>query len=388
MKRCIINKKAAKKVHEFFPWVYKSDIISPLEEYEAGELVKIFDENEQFLAVGYINPASTITIRILSLKDEPINYRFFKSRILRAAAKRVKLFDNACRVIHSEGDYLPGLIVDRYGEYLSVQFLTAGILRFKEEILDILLNLYEPKGVYIEGEKNSLRKEKVEPFNEIIGEIPERVFFVENGIKFQVNLIDAQKTGFYLDQRRNRQIVSRYIKQKDKILDCFCHAGGFGLYAKVKKDADVRLVDISEDAIALAKENFMLNDVKGKFVVANVFDYLRELRKQKEKFDVIILDPPSFAKSRSKKSSALKGFKDITVNAMKLIRNEGYIALFSCSHHVGLKDLEQVIMQSSIDNKKVVEIVEYLFQDVDHPYILNNEFSLYLTGILFKVLDV
>ncbi len=388
MKSTTISKKAAKRVREFFPWVYKTEILSELGEYEAGEIVKIYDEEKHFVAVGYINPASTITIRVLSLKDEPINARFFKSRILRAAAKRVKIFDNACRVIHSEGDFLPGLIVDRYGEYLSVQFLTAGILRFKEEILDILINLYEPKGVYVVGEKSSLRKEKIEPFTQIIGEIPPRVSFVENGIKFQTDLIDAQKTGFYLDQRRNRQILTRYIKQKDRVLDCFCHAGGFGLYAKVKRDADVRLVDISEEAITLAKENFELNDVKGEFVVANVFDYLRELRKKKEKFDCIILDPPSFAKSRAKRGAALKGFKDITVNAMKIVRDEGYIALFSCSHHIGIKDLEHVVLQSSIDNKKVVEIIEYLFQDIDHPYILNNEFSLYLTGILFKVIDV
>ncbi len=384
MKKVLVNKKAAKKLEEFFPWVYRSDVISPLE-YEAGELVEIYDEGERFLGVGYINPASLITIRVLSFKKEPINHRFIKSRILKAAAKRVKILQHACRVIHSEGDFLPGLIVDKYDEYLSVQFLTAGMVRFKEDILDILINLYEPKGVYVVGEESALKKEGIEPFSQVIGEIPQRVFFEENGVKFAIKLIDAQKTGFYLDQRRNRKALTRYIKQKDRVLDCFCHAGGFGLYAKVYKDAKVRLVDISEEAIALAKENFALNDVKGEFVVANVFDYLRELRKSKEKFDFIILDPPSFAKSKSKKSSALKGFKDITVNAMKIVEDEGYIALFSCSHHIGVKDLEDVILQSAKDNRKTIEVIEYLYQDVDHPYILNNEFSLYLKGILFRV---
>ena len=387
MRKVLINKKAAKRLEEFFSWVYRSDIVSTLE-YEAGELVEIYDESEKFLAVGYINLASVIAIRVLSFKKEPINYRFIKSRILKAAAKRVKILQHACRVIHSEGDFLPGLIVDKYDEYLSVQFLTAGMVRFKDDILDVLINLYEPKGMYVVGEQSALKKEGIEPFSQIIGNIPERVIFEENGVKFAIKLIDAQKTGFYLDQRRNRKALTRYIKQKDRVLDCFCHVGGFGLYAKVHKDAKVRLVDISEEAITLAKENFALNDVKGEFVVANVFDYLRELRKSKEKFDFIILDPPSFAKSRSKRSSALKGFKDITVNAMKIVEDEGYIALFSCSHHIGVKDLEDVILQSAKDNKKTIEVVEYLYQDVDHPYILNNEFSLYLKGILFRVHQV
>ncbi len=387
MRKVIVNKKAAKRLEEFFSWVYRSDIVSELD-FEAGELVEVYDEQERFFGVGYINPASVIAVRIMSFKKELINPRLIKSRLLKAAAKRVKILDHACRVVHSEGDFLPGLIIDKYGEYLSVQFLTAGMVRFKDEILDILINLYEPKGVYVVGEKNALKKENIEPFTQIIGEIPPRIVFEEHGIKFATNLIEAQKTGFYLDQRRNRKILTRYIKQKDRVLDCFCHTGGFGLYAKVYKDAQVRLVDISQDAIALAQENFALNEVKGEFVVANVFDYLRELRKTKEKFDVIILDPPSFAKSRSKRSSALKGFKDITVNAMKVVEDEGYIALFSCSHHIGLKDLENVILQSAKDNKKIIEVVEYLYQDVDHPHILNNEFTLYLKGILFRVHEI
>ena len=387
MKKVIVNKKAAKRLEEFFSWVYRSDIVSGLD-FEAGELVEVYDEQERFLGIGYINPASVIAVRLLSFKKEQINYRFIKSKILKAAAKRVKILDHACRVIHSEGDFLPGLIVDKYAEYLSVQFLTAGMVRFKDEILDILVNLYEPKGIYVIGEERVLKKENIEPFTQVIGEIPPRIVFEENGIKFTTNLLESQKTGFYLDQRRNRKLLTRYIKQKDRVLDCFCHTGGFGLYAKVYKDAHVHLVDISEDAIALAKENFALNEVKGKFVVANVFDYLRELRKSKEKFDFIILDPPSFAKSRSKRSSALKGFKDITVNAMKVIEDEGYITLFSCSHHIGMKDLEEVVLQSARDNKKIIEVIEYLYQDVDHPYILNNEFTLYLKGILFRVHEV
>ena len=390
MREIVVNKKAAKKVREFFPWVYKSDILTDLESFDPGEMVKALDEEGSFLAVGYINPKSTITFRILSYRDEKIDDRHIHSRILRALAKRKRagLDTNACRLVHSEADFLPGLVVDRYEDYLSVMFLTAGILRFKESIIDSLLNLIEPKGIYIQGEKSSLKKEGVEPFVETIGDIPDRIVIEEHGIKFYVDIKNAQKTGFYLDQRRNRKVVSDYIKQKDRVLDCFSNTGGFGLYAKVLKDAQVRLVDISQDAMAMARENFALNEVTGEFVVANVFDYLRELRKSKERFDFIILDPPSFAKSKSKKSSALKGFKDITVNAMKLLEREGHIALFSCSHHIDMEDLKNIVKEAAKDNKKVVEIEELLYQDIDHPYILNNEYSLYLKGLIFKFVDL
>ncbi|MRI58160.1 MAG: class I SAM-dependent rRNA methyltransferase [Epsilonproteobacteria bacterium] len=390
MREIVVSKKAAKSLREFFPWVYKSDILTSLEGFGLGDIVRAVDESGAFLAVGYINPNSTITLRVLSYKDEKVDDRHIHSKILRALAKRKRsgLDTNACRLIHSEADFLPGLIVDRYEDYLSVMFLTVGILRFKETIIDSLLNLIEPKGIYIQGEKSALKKEGIEPFEEMVGQIPSKVVIEEHGIKFYVDILNAQKTGFYLDQRKNRKIVSDYIKQKDKVLDCFSNTGGFGLYAKVRKNADVRLVDISKEAMEMAKENFALNEVTGEFVVANVFDYLRELRRSKEKFDCIILDPPSFAKSKSKRSSALKGFKDITVNAMKILEREGHIALFSCSHHIGMEDLKSVVKEAAKDNNKAVEIQELLYQDIDHPYILNNEYSLYLKGLLFKFADL
>ena len=386
MRKIVVNAKGAKRLREYFPWVYKSDIVSDLD-FEPGELVEARDENDRFLAKGYINPHSTIAFRVLTYKDEPITKRLLKSRILRAAARRVELDTNACRIVHSEGDFLPGLIVDRYDEYLSVHFQTAGMVRFKTEIIDLLLDIFEPKGMYVTSDRYLPQKERVPGFKETIGQIPSKVVIQEHGIKFYVDIIHAQKTGFYLDQRRNRQIVAEHIKQKDLVLDCFSNTGGFGLYA-ARKGAKVRLVDISEEAIEMAKENFALNEVSGEFVVANVFDYLRELRKKKERFDLIILDPPSFTKSKAKKSAALKGFKDITVNAMKLLEPEGMIALFSCSHHVGMDDLKKVIQEAAKDNQKIVEVIEHLYQDIDHPYILNNEFSLYLKGLLCKMVDL
>ena len=388
MKKVHISPKAVRELSHYAPWVYRSDILEEELHFEPGEIVELVDQRGNFVALAYINPKSTIAARVLSFKNVPINRAFFKTRLLRALARRVAIDSDACRLVHSEGDFLPGLIVDRYGEYLSVQFTTAGMLRFYETILDILVEVLTPAGMLVRGEEYSFKKEGLEPFVREIGEVPERVVITEHGVKFAVDLRSTQKTGFYLDQRRNRNLLTHYIKQRDHVLDCFSNTGGFGLYARVKKKAKVCCVDISAEAIELAKRNFDLNEATGEFVVANVFDYLRELRSSKERFDLIILDPPSFAKSRSKKSAAMKGFKDITVNAMKVVRPEGLIALFSCSHHVGMEDLKKIALQSAKDNGKMVEVLEHFYQDIDHPYVLGNPYSLYLEGLLLKVIDL
>jgi len=380
--------QAAKRLEQFFPWVYKNEILTPLDSFKPGDIVKVVNKTQKVLATGYINPNSTITFRALSWRDEEIDERFLKFRIVEAISKRLNIPSNASRFIYSEADFLPGLIVDYYNEHLSIQFLSAGMVRFKSEIIKILKNLLEPKGIVVEGNETSLKKEGIKPFKEVIGTIPSKVVIEENGIKFYVDLLNSQKTGFYLDQRKNRKIVTEYVKEGEKVLDCFSNSGGFGLYARKLKKAKVRAVDISEEAILLAKENFELNGVDGEFVVANVFDYLRAVRKEGEKFDLIILDPPSFAKGKANKEGAIRGFKDITLNALKLLKEGGRIALFSCSYYVGMEDLKKVVLEASKHTKKVIQIQEHLYQDIDHPYILQNPFSLYLKGILFKMVKV
>ncbi|WP_187648192.1 class I SAM-dependent rRNA methyltransferase [Nitrosophilus labii] len=386
MKKVVINKKAAKTLREFFPWIYRSDIIDH-QKFEAGELVKIVDEEGKSLGIGYINLNSVISIRVLDFKIQNVDKDFFIKRIKDALQQRVDIYSNAFRVIHSEADMLPGLIVDRYDEYLSLQINTAGMLRYKDIILEALVEVLRPKGVVIDADRYSLQKEGVEVFEpKIVGKVPNNIIFEENGIKFSVDITSGQKTGFYLDQRRNREIVSRYIKQKSKVLDLFCNIGGFGLYAAKKADADVELVDISKEAIEKAKNNFKLNNVEGKFVCENVFDYLRVLRAGVKKYDMIIIDPPSFAKNKNQKKGALRGFKDLMVNALKIADNQGYIAIFSCSYYVYEEDLVQIALKASKDTKKRLKIVEVLYQDIDHPYVVNIPTSKYLKGFLFKVL--
>lgn len=385
MKEAVVNKKAAYSLKEFFPWVYKSDILN-INDFNDVEEVKIVDENGKFLAIGYINPKSVITIRVLDFKEKKIDLDFFIEKIESALEKRVDIESNAFRVVHSEADMLPGLIIDNYDENLSVFFNSAGILKYKNEILRAVEEVLTPKSIFISADLNSLEKEGITDFKEeYIGDIPKEIVIEENGVKFKVDIVGGQKTGFYLDQRKNREIVTKYIKQKSKVLDLFCNVGGFGLYASSKKDADVELVDISEDALNLAKENFKLNGKSAKFVNENVFDYLRVLRKGKDRYDMIIIDPPSFAKNKNQKKSAMRGFKDLVVNALKTVEDDGYIALFSCSYYVDMQDLKDIVLKASKDTKKRVQIVEHLYQDNDHPYILNSPYSLYLKGFLFKV---
>ncbi|BCD60141.1 MULTISPECIES: class I SAM-dependent rRNA methyltransferase [unclassified Nitratiruptor] len=384
MKTVVVNKKASQSLIQFFPWVYRSDIVTPLEKFGV-ELVHVENEEGKFLGIGYINPKSTIAIRILSFTNESIDTGFFTRRVQEAQYKRLDIPSNAYRLIHSEADLLPGLIVDKYEEYLSIHFVTAGILLFQEMIIEALFDVLTPKGAYITAPESAMRKEGKESFEKVVGTLPDSIVIEENGVRFLVDILNSQKTGFYLDQRANRAIVAKFMKQKERMLDCFSNSGGFGLYAALKKGADVEIVDISSHALVLARSNFELNGVSGKFVEANVFDYLRELRKKKAKFDTIVLDPPSFAKSRHQKAGAMKGFKDISVNAMKLLDDGGKLALFSCSHYVDMDDLVQIVLKAAKDNHKRVEVLAHMYQDIDHPYILNNPFSLYLKGLLVRV---
>ncbi len=385
MREVSISKRAATALQEGFLWIYKSEIVDK-KAFIPGELVRVVDERGKFLANGYINPQSTIAVRVLSFKDEPIDRAFFARRIKLAMKLRNTIFSNAHRVVHSEADFLPGLIIDRYANIVTIHFQTLGMVHFKEEIVSCIHELLHPNGLVIASDAVVAKKEGFEPFLEVFGEV-ERCIIEEHGVKFWVDVLQDQKTGFYLDQRRNREIVTNYLPKGATLLDCFSNTGGFGLYGAVKKEAKVRLVDISQRALKRARQNFTLNGVEGEFVEANVFDYLRQLR-GKERFDMVVLDPPSFAKSRAQKEGAMRGFKDIAVNGMKLVKEGGLLALFSCSHHIGMEDLKAILLKAAKDNRKRLVVKEHLFQDHDHPILLNMPPTHYLNGVLCQVFDV
>jgi 23S rRNA (cytosine1962-C5)-methyltransferase len=391
MKKVIVKKQAEEKIRYFFPWIYRNEI-KKIPDVQPGEIVLLYGTDGSFLGTGYINPGSVITVRILSFfKKEDINREFFRKRIYQSLKKResLKSFTNAYRLIHSEGDFLPGLIVDYYGGFLSIQINTAGMERYRNEILEVLIELLNPRGIYEKSDVKSREKEGLTTREGVLyGDIPENITIKENDVFFYVNLKESQKTGFYLDQRKNRQVVSSYVQKDFKVLDLFSNTGGFGIYAFKKGASFVRFVDISPKAVKQLKENCLLNNLTNyQIIQEDVFDFLKEEQKKKNMYNLIILDPPPFAKTKKEKSGALRGFKYLILNSLKLLDEGGYLAAFSCSHHVDMEDLKNISLEASKDTKIPVEVVEHLYQDIDHPYILNVPASLYLKGIFLKKLS-
>ncbi len=389
IKKVIVKKQASEKIKALFPWVYRNEIKKVPKDVSPGEIVDIYSSEEEFLGRGYINLNSVIAIRLFSFfKRENIDKDFIKRRIEKAYKKREKIrsLSNAYRLIHSEGDFLPGLIVDVYKDYLSVQINTAGMENLREYILDVLIDICSPKGIYEKSDQKARKKEGLRTEEKVLyGSIEDEIIIRENNIFFSINLKKSQKTGFYLDQRRNREIVSSYLKENFSVLDLFSNTGGFGIYAGKKGAQFIKFVDISENAVNLIEKNCTLNSINSyEIVKEDVFDFLKKEVEKGIKYDLIIVDPPPFAKTKKEKQGALRGYKYLLINSLKLLSEEGYLAVFSCSHHIGMEDLKSLVLEVSKKEKTPIEIVEHLYQDTDHPFILNIPNSLYLTGILWK----
>lgn len=391
MKDVVITKSGIDKIKLKNPWVYRREIKNIPKGIERGELVKVLSPSGEFLAVGYINPESNITLRILSFKQEKIDREFIFNRIKNAYRMRERLFTktNAVRIVHSEADGLPGLIVDYYGGYLSIQINTAGMERLRTHIVESLIEIFDPKAIVEKSDRKSRQVEGLPTEESVIyGEIFDSISITENFVRFEVDLKSGQKTGFYLDQRCNRKKVSDYVKGGDRVLDLFSNTGGFGIYCGIKGAEFVKFVDVSPTAVSKIEDNVTLNSLKNyEIVKADVFDFLKEELKSNYGYDLIIIDPPPFAKSRHEKSGALKGFKYLLLNSLKLLNVNGYIALFSCSHHITHQDLIEVTQDAIKDTGFLVRYLEYLTQDIDHPYIINIPSSLYLKGFVIQKLE-
>ena len=370
-----IDKRAYEKLKKRFMWVYKNEIVHSIDA-KPGDIVDIYYK-DKFIAVAFFNPLSKISARVISFDKVKINKDFFKDRIKEAILKRENINSNSYRLIHSEADFLPGLIVDKYGDNLVVSFTTAGMDSFKGVIVEILIDLLNPKGIYEKGDKVR-DKEGLEVINQVLyGSVDDEFLIIENNKKFLTHIKESQKTGFFLDQRKNRKIVGEYGNKKT--LDLFSNAGGFGIYA----DAEyTKFVEISALACSQIEKNCELNGLKNYEIIKS--DVFKFLESEKEKYDLIIIDPPAFAKNKEARKGAIKGWKYLIVNSLKLLEKNGYLALFSCSYSITSKDLLDLALSSSIIDNSYLEVIEFLKQDIDHPYILNIPNSLYLTGVLLK----
>lgn len=372
------------------PWIYIDEINEYDGEYENGDIVEVYNHKNYFIGKGYINDKSKLTIRIMSRdKDEEIDTEFFKRKFKSAWDYRKTVIDtSSCRFIFGEADLLPGLTIDKYEDYYVVQISTLGMDQYRSTIVDILVNEYAAKGIY---ERSDIKTREIEGLEQKKGFLTEEfdtnILITENGVKYIVDLENGQKTGFFLDQKENRAAIHRVCKDKD-VLDCFTHTGSFALNAGIAGAKSVLGVDVSAHAIECATKNAELNNLQDrvKFEVHNAFDVLSAWSKEGREFDVVILDPPAFTKSRSTVSGAKRGYKEINLRGLSMVKSGGYFITCSCSHYMSEELLKTTINEAAHDAHKILRQVEFRTQSADHPILWNADESYYLKFFVFQVI--
>lgn len=377
-------------------WVFDNEIDSISGQYENGGLIEVHDMNDYLLGIGFINENSKIRIRLLTRDiNTKIDEAFFTMRVENAWEYRKNVTDiSSCRVIFGEADFFPGLVIDKFEDILVVESLALGIDNFKLMIVDIVKKVLAKDGIIIRGvyERSDAKvrtNEGMERIKGFIGdEFDTKVHIVENGVKYIVDVKDGQKTGFFLDQKYNRLAIQKLCKGK-KVLDCFTHTGSFALNAGIAGASSVLGIDASELGVNQATENAALNGLSDtvKFQCMDVFDLLPALEEKGEKYDVIILDPPAFTKSRNSVKNATKGYKEINLRAMKLIKDGGFLATCSCSHFMSYELFTETINKAARNVHKRLRQVEYRTQAPDHPILWAADESYYLKFYIFQVCD-
>ena len=377
-------------------WVFDNEIDTITGDYENGEIVVVHDFDDYYMGSGFINTKSKITVRIMSrVKGQEIDKEFLKGRVEDAWEYRKKTVDtSSCRVIFGEADFLPGIVIDKFADVLVVQSNALGIDRMKDTIIELIKNVMENDGIKIRGvyERSDAKVRISEGMERIKGFIGDtfdtKVEIVENGVKYMVDVEEGQKTGFFLDQKNNREAIKKLCIGAD-VLDCFTHTGSFALNAGLAGANSVLGVDASILGIKQAEENAILNGLEETvhFKCADVFELLPELESQNKKFDVIILDPPAFTKSKNSIKNAIKGYREINLRAMKLLNNGGFLATCSCSHFMTPELFADTLGQAAKNVRKRLKQVEYHTQSPDHPILWAAEESYYLKFFIFQVCD-
>ena len=384
-----LRKTRETRVRGGHPWIYASEIEKVEGAFENGDIVDVQDFRGKFIGRGFYNPQSQISLRILTRNDELCDRAFFARRIQDAwDYRKIACDPESCRLIYSESDFLPGLVVDKYADVLVLQSLSLGIDRIKDMIADLLMEIVQPRGIWERSDVPVRRLEGMEQTTGLLrGEVPDLVEMKENGIIFGVDVKNGQKTGFFLDQKENRAAIKPYCKDA-RVLDCFCHNGSFSLHAASFGAKDVLGVDISEEALVVARENAARNGLTNvRFEAHNCFDLLRELTDANEKFDLVILDPPAFTKNKAALQSALRGYKEINLRGLKLVRPGGFLVTCSCSQHVLTDMFQDMINQAARDAKKRIRLVEYRTQALDHPLLPQSIETKYLKTMILQVME-
>ncbi len=388
--KVILKRGKEKPVLRGHPWVFSGAVARIEGEVSPGDIGEVYSQDGHFLSLGHLNPCSQIIVRILTPRREELGENFFKERISRAVHLRKELFKgktNAYRVINGEGDSLPGLIVDRYQETLVLQCLTAGMERIKEILTKSLVKEFHPQNLYERSDVATRREEGLTESRGLLygKDVPEFVEIEEYGRRFRVNVKKGQKTGFYLDQRENRFLL-KGLSEGRKILDCFCYTGAFSIHGGSGNAREITLIDSSEEALAMAEEHFGLNQfmkIPHQCIRGDVFEVMRSLEGG---YDIIILDPPPFAKKKGNLPTASRGYKDLNLWAFRLLNREGLLLTFSCSHHMNWDLFQKIVFSAALDSGKSIQLLGRMGHPWDHPIHLSHPEGEYLRGLICRVL--
>ncbi|MFN8475469.1 MAG: class I SAM-dependent rRNA methyltransferase [Anaerolineae bacterium] len=392
--RVVLKPGKEKPVRNFHPWVFSGAVARVEGDAADGAVVDVVDAKRTFLARGMLNRRSQIWVRLFSWDpDDTLNVEFLRRRIARAQGYRARTVGHeatAYRVVFSEADGVPGLIVDRYADTLTVQISTLGLAQRRDLVVEALAAELAPRGIVERVDLDMGNREGLDAVTEgvVWGEAPPRVEVAENGLRFAVDIVAGQKTGFYLDQRDNRRLVGR-LCEGARVLNGFAYTGAFAVYAAAAGAAQIVNVDTSADALDVARQNMALNGFdrpQDEYVVGDMFAVLRAYRERGERFDVIILDPPKFAHTAAQVERAARGYKDINLLAFQLLKPEGYLATFSCSGAVDADLFQKIVFGASADARRFAQIAARLTQAPDHPVLLSFPESAYLKGLICRVM--
>ncbi|MDD5284877.1 MAG: class I SAM-dependent rRNA methyltransferase [Desulfuromonadaceae bacterium] len=383
MTRITLNKNEDRRIKSGHPWVFSNEIREVAGERSAGIVAELYDATGGFIGVGHYNPNSLIAFRLVSRKMEDIEtVEFFEKRLAAALGHRRRRYPglSTFRAVYGESDFLPGLVVDRYGDYLSLQQLSAGMDCRSLQIVEALRRVFDPTGIIARNDVSVRKLEGLDEKVELLwGDIPERALMEENGLRFQVNLREGQKTGGFLDQKQNHLLL-REICAGKSVLDCFCYTGGWALHAASFGAKSVLGIDISTRAVGQACSNAKLNKLSDRvrFEECDAFERLRSLNQEEHRFGVIVMDPPAFVKSRKNIAEATKGYLTVNRRALELLEPGGYLISCSCSYHMGREAFRDMLIQAARLAKREVRLVETCSQAADHPVLLSFPESEYL----------
>lgn len=390
MGQVILLKGKEKKIENFYPNVFKDEIKSVLGDVKTGDIVDVLRDDMKFMGRGYVTEGTSAFVRVLTTKDEKIDKDFIYNKIKTAYDKRKHLAEetNCARVFFSEADGIPGLVIDKFEKYISIQFRNSGVETFRQEIINGVKKYMKPKGIYERSDVENRVHEGVEEKTGIIyGEIPAEIIMEDNGLKYTIDIVNGQKTGFFLDQRDSRKFIRPYLNDKTRFLDVFSSSGGFSMAALKENCAKVTAIDKEPYALELCRRNYEVNGFTGDFetLEGDAFMLLKTLVGRGAKYDVITLDPPSLIKKKIDIRRGREFFFELCDSSFKLLDKGGILGVITCAYHMGLQDLLEVTRMAASNNGKMVQVIGINYQPEDHPWILHIPETLYLKALWVRV---